>query len=219
MIKPELITFQRDPFFKLAREQIKPESVVLDIGAGNGSFSKYCNRNDFYLFDGNSKSVDLLKANYKNVHLGNLPHLPYEASFFDVIHCSHVVEHLEPQILYKTLEEIDRCLKSDGYLVISAPLMWEGFYSDLSHIRPYNTTVFTNYLCDNKSDWRTREKISSTYIVEKLIYRYREINLLEDIENSRNGFLVNKLLKMFKFLQHNGLKKYEKTGYTIVLRK
>src|SRR5690606_15521311 len=114
---------------------------VLDIGAGSGLFSKYFKRNDFYLFDGNDITINELKRENKNVFQGELPIIPFQNNFFDLIHCSHVIEHLNPDVFYETLKEMDRCLKLGGHLIISAPLIWSGFYNDLSHVRPYNPKV------------------------------------------------------------------------------
>ena len=218
-IKEEHITHLKEPFFKFARDKIKENSFVLDIGAGNGKFSEYCNREDLYLFDGNEQSIKELEKKYKYVFHGYLPSLPFENSFFDVIHCSHVIEHLTPEIFYQSLVEMDRCLKKGGFLIISAPLMWEGFYNDLSHIKPYNPHVISSYLCANNISTHTNDQISSDYQVEKLEFRYRERDLLQHPINTKNDFIIGLFLKLYAALKNRGFKNYEKTGFTIVLRK
>lgn len=219
MIDKKYATHNREPFFELAKKYIQPSSKVLDIGSGNGSFSKFCNRDDFYLFDGNENTVEVLKSKYENVFLGQLPMLPFENGFFDVIHCSHVVEHLEPEMFYQTLMEMDRCLKEGGILIISAPLYWSGFYNDLSHVRPYNPKVYLNYLCSQQINSRTRPIISTNYIKKELVYRYLESDSLFIYTNSKNSFIVNVLIKILNRLRKIGFGMYERTGYTIVLLK
>jgi SAM-dependent methyltransferase len=145
-VKP-FITYKREPFFQMAKDHIKPESVILDIGSGEGDFAKYLGRKDVYMLDGNMTTIELLKKDFENIYYGKLPKLPFENSKFDIIHTSHLVEHLAPQELYDLLKEIDRCLKNCGILVISTPLLWNGFYADMSHLKPYYPSVFTNYLC------------------------------------------------------------------------
>lgn len=218
-IKNKYVTHKREPFFEIATEYIQPNSKVLDIGAGNGAFSKYLQRSDFYLFDGNKQTVEELKKEYANVVLGDLPVLPFEDNFFDVIHCSHVVEHLPPHIFYETLKEMDRCLKVQGYLVISAPLLWSGFYNDLSHIRPYNPKVYRNYLCGEQVFSRTRKVISEHYKQEKIVYRFREAN--EDLNYTikKSKLLFGLPARIIRHILKNNIDYYEKTGYTIVLRK
>lgn len=212
-------THKRGPFFEIASKYINAESKVLDIGAGIGNFAKFHDRNDFYLFDGNKETVDLLNETYQNVFLGRLPELPFENNFFDVIHCSHVVEHLEPEVFYSTLKEMDRCLKKGGCLVISAPLMWDGFYDDLSHVRPYPPAIFKNYLCASGQVNRTRSYISTEYNFLEEVYRYKKDIFFKELRALSGGFFLKVFLKFIDLFKAIGLKKYQRTGYTIVLKK
>lgn len=213
------VTQRREVFFEIARKYIDEKSLVLDIGAGNGSFAKYCERNDFYLYDGNKESVSELQKEFRNSVVGELPLLPFEDGFFDLIHCSHVVEHLEPQVFYDTLKEMDRCLKSKGRLVISAPMMWEGFYDDLSHVKPYNPNIYIRYLTLTTNQNFTRKKISDAYQVSELVYRYYEVADLQKYDIVGSGRWGRLIKKLIKFGYAKGLRKFEKNGYTIVLQK
>lgn len=213
-------THAREPFFALAAPFITPTSKVLDIGPGRGDFSDHHGRTDFYLFEGNPETVVLLKQKHANVSEGLLPTLPFADGFFDMIHCSHVVEHLEPQLFYDSLKEMDRCLAPGGYLVISTPLLWDGFYNDLSHVRPYNPKTFRNYLADKVGHKaRTRSVISTDYTVTKLQYRYLPYDAFEDFQDKGNNILVKLFLFNARLLKKMGLTEYRKTGYTIVLQK
>lgn len=217
MVDLKYVTHKREPFFEIAKKYIKKGDAVLDIGAGNGDFADYCQVQDIYLFDGNELSINTLKAKkYKNVFLGELPKLPYNTAFFDLIHISHVVEHLEPQELYKTIKEMDRCCKTGGRIIISTPLLWEGFYNDLSHVKPYNPFVFQKYLCKETKDNLTRSSISILYTVEELVYRFREREWIYNLKNSTKFKIFEKIYTIIRPL---GFEKYEKTGYTIVLKK
>ncbi|MDT0650823.1 class I SAM-dependent methyltransferase [Autumnicola edwardsiae] len=214
----KFVTHNREPFFEIAKNLINSGDNVLDIGAGNGSFADFCKHEDVYLFEGNMISVKYLNTKYKNVFLGQLPELPFKDSFFDVIHMSHVIEHLEPQEVYDTLKEFDRCCKPGGVIVISAPLMWEGFYDDLSHVKPYNPYIFMKYMCSGNKNNYTREAITDKYSVENLQYRFQESRMFYGLKESKR--LVAKLIfKIYEFLRVRGFKQYRKTGYTIVLRK
>ena len=216
MIDKKYITHQREPFFEIANALLKPESVVLDVGPGDGSFAKYCNRNDFFMFEGNPESAKNLKQNYPNSSLGQLPKLPFEDSMFDVIHMSHVIEHLQPQEVYDTLKEFDRCCKSGGAIVISAPLLWTGFYDDLSHIKPYPPESFVKYLSKIGST-ATRELIADKYKVERFQYRFLINN--SELRRRRTFKFVDKILYKLQTYMKISEIQYERTGYTIVLRK
>lgn len=212
-------THAREPFFEIASKYIKFNSIVLDIGAGRGDFAAFQNRNDFYLFDGNTQTVEFLKQSHINVFYGKLPDLPFENDFFDVIHCSHVVEHLQPEQFYQTLKEMNRCLKTNGHLIVSAPLLWEGFFDDLSHVKPYPPVIYKNYLCSKVADPRTRESISNNYSMIEEVYRFKETKLFDKLKNTSGNFLVKSAIKFVRFLENNGMKSYQKTGYTVVLKK
>jgi len=211
-INKKYITQNREPFFEIARKLIQPGFQVLDIGAANGSFAKYCNNNDMYLLDGNEETVLEYSVSFKNFFYAKLPNIPFENNKFDLIHCSHVVEHLNPEDLYQTLKEFDRCLKFNGYLVISAPLLTDFFYNDLSHIKPYNPEVFIKYMVGKKLDNLSRTKISFSYILNNLVYRYRK----EKIISGEFSMILDLLLRVLKKI---GICKYIKTGFTIVLSK
>lgn len=213
------ITNSRSVFFDIAKNHIKKDSIVLDIGAGEGAFAKHCERKDFYLYDGNPESITTLKEEYENCFLGTLPILPFEKNTFDLIHCSHVVEHLEPQIFYDTLKEMDRCLKSNGYLVISAPLMWAQFYDDLSHLKPYNPSLYLKYLTKNTNKNYTRDKISASYKLIELQYRYTEICYTELFTNIKSNIFAKIICKLINLIYRLGIRRYQKNGYTIVLKK
>jgi ubiquinone/menaquinone biosynthesis C-methylase UbiE len=212
-------THSREPFFQIAKNLLdgSTREKVLDIGAGDGTFAEFCERKDFFLFEGNPETVKSLSKRFPNVVEGKLPQLPYEDEFFDVIHMSHVIEHLQPEDVYKTLKEMDRCCKHGGAIVISAPLLWSGFYNDLSHIKPYPPESFVKYL-SKVGATATRLLISDKYEVEKTQYRYLPKRSREFEERINHG-LKDKILYKLRYNLNKTVRSYELTGYTIVLRK
>lgn len=217
MIDEKYITLAREPFFEIAKELIKENHKVLDIGPGDGTFAKFCQKNDIYLLDQNELTVQTLKKDYPNVFLGKIPGLPFEKDFFNLIHISHVIEHLSPEQLYEALNDLNRCCKPGGAIVISTPLLWYGFYNDLSHRRPYNPMVLEKYLCRETNDNFSRNNISGKYEVERLQYRYiEEPENLHNYNFSKIGWIVKRTAI---FIRRRLYKRFIKTGYTIVLRK
>jgi hypothetical protein len=65
---------------------------------------------------------------------------------FDIVHCSHVIEHFKYPEIIKVIDELLRVTKIEGYLVIRSPLMWKHFYDDIDHVRPYPPECILNYL-------------------------------------------------------------------------
>ena len=69
-----------------------------------------------------------------------------ESDSFDIVHCSHMIEHFGYPEVRIVLDELLRVTKKNGYLIIRSPLMWEHFYDDLDHVRPYPPQSIINYL-------------------------------------------------------------------------
>lgn len=214
-----LSTHDREPFFEIAQYYCDKVARTLDIGAGNGAFARTLKSTEVHLFDGNEQTVQQLCTEFAHVHLGRLPgSLPFDDGYFGAIHCSHLVEHLQPQDLYSLLQEMDRCLEHNGFIIVSAPLLWQGFYDDMSHVRPYSPQVFMNYLRGGGTN-RTRQVISEDYEVVELRYRYNKLPMpYYDISYSKM-WAKRALYRLVNFARRLSLKRYEVSGFTLVLRK
>ena len=209
----------RAPFFNIAKRYLADCENVLDIGSGDGNFEKFMDRDDIFALEGNEDSVTKLKKMNINAVYSKLPQIPFLDIFFDGIHASHVLEHLVPTDFYNTLLEINRVLKPGGILVISGPMLWKDFYSDLSHVKPYNPGIFVEYLCKTSCNTATRMHIGG-YIVQDLIYRYHFEELEPIVFESVQFYLFNFLsIGIYKLLNKLGIKRIHKSGYTIVLKK
>lgn len=214
----------RQPFYKLASKYLPSDegAIVVDVGCGTAEFAvefKLAQEYDkLFLLEGNKNTINYLKSKFKNVLEYKIPgKLPFENNTVSFIHLSHIVEHLEEEDLYYFLQEVDRVLRGDGVLVISTPLMWDRFYDDLTHVKPYNEQVFINYLT-GKSDNRSREVVSHSYEVLDLVYRYR--NLPVEAGWSSKYLLVDILVQIFKRgFSLLGFRYQIKNGYTLVLKK
>jgi len=217
-------TGSRYPFYALAGKYLpeNKKAFILDIGSGSGKFERQLGLKDRYenlfLLDGNENTVQNLKKEYSNVLLYKAgTQLPFKEKTIDYIHSSHLIEHLDRDDFYGFLQQINSVLMVGGVAVISSPLLWSRFYNDLSHVRPYNPSILYNYLC-SKTDSPTRQPISGNYKVENIVYRYR----IDDFDEGWGSNLIILDLLIYltkKVLYRLGLRKYVKTGYTIVLRK
>ena len=211
-------------FFKIAAKYLPPneKAIIVDIGAGNGKFEDYLKLvnkyKNLFLLDGNSETIENLKGRYKNAIPYRVPDkLPFESATVSYVICSHLIEHLYYQEFYKFLKEIDRILDKDGILVIISPLLWSTFYSDLSHVKPYNPDVFLRYLCQ-KTENRSHVAISQEYSILELIYRYTNIDINEGWGSS--SFIIDFLIQLLKKVLYKlRIQKYAKNGYLLVLKK
>ncbi len=215
---PTLATFSRQPFYAVAIRHAPAGLPVLDVGAGLGDFAEQLGDPDVHLVEGNPESAALLRRRWANVHEVTVPApLPFADGSFGLIHCSHLIEHLQPAELYDLLREFDRCLAPGGKLAVSAPVLWDGFYNDLSHVKPYNPAVLEKYLCGGAEMARTRPAISQAYRAAELVWRWRFVPLpaLASAQPGLGG--VARLAGAV--LRRLGIGTYERTGYTIVLEK
>jgi len=85
-------------------------SLVLEVGCGGR-------------LPAGRVGVDIVKrvGDDKPFVFGEANKLPYDSGTVDVIHCSHVVEHLTPKYFTEALSEWNRVLKSKGEVLIQCP--------------------------------------------------------------------------------------------------
>lgn len=218
-----VLSQDRGAMYDFALRYIRPEDRVLDVGCGDGAFAERRGAGETYLLDGNPATCEQLRKRFPNVTHATLPDLPFPDQFFDVIHCSHVIEHLAPELVYQLLSQMDRCLCVDGYLVLSYPVFWHGFYNDLSHVRPYSESAILRYLVHRPGDAnRTRPVVSSGFeLVDKLNrYAHRP----EQVLICKSTGLVARLLRtvlngISRGLSALGFRRVYVTGETLVLKK
>jgi len=85
------------------------EKKYLDIGCGNKK------REGFIGMDQNhGPGVDVVH------NLESFPY-PFEDESIDMINASHVMEHIDPRLIIKMMDELWRILKINGLLVVEMP--------------------------------------------------------------------------------------------------
>ncbi len=99
--------------------------ILLDLGCGNGGITAFLREktklSDFYGVEISAEGVSLAREKgikAFEVDIGTSK-LPFENSFFDVVFCGEVIEHL-----FNTdfiLDETHRVLKPNGLLVLTTP--------------------------------------------------------------------------------------------------
>jgi len=196
---------QKADWDRIAYSYLKTRNPILDVGCGDGRFISQ-DPQRITGIDWNPESVEHCKRRGYKVIQGDIRALPFEAASISGIHCSHVIEHFPPSDVHKILTELDRVLCCGGILIIRSPLLWSEFYSDLTHVRPYNPTSITHYLIH--SNQRTLKRISWDYEVMHLKWRYKPLQIrlkyLRTVVNSPNRW-------GFPWLQKN--------GYMLIMRK
>lgn len=158
---------------KLAFSYFKSCQKVLDIGCGKGRFIKL-DPQKISGIDSNKDTVKHCQRLKLKVKLGSATKIPYQNNSLDGLHCSHVIEHLTPKEVYAFLKEASRVLKSGGILVIRTPVMWSGFYDNLTHSKPYSPRAITRYLVENAPD-TTFPRLKTKFKVLNLLYRHKPL--------------------------------------------
>jgi ubiquinone/menaquinone biosynthesis C-methylase UbiE len=119
---------------------------ILDAGAGEQQFKKFCNHlnyvaQDFAQYDGKGDSKGFQIGSWDQTKLdiiSDITDIPEPDSAFDVIMCIEVFEHLPNPIL--ALKEFSRLLRPGGQLIITAP------FCSMTHFAPYHfSTGFNSY--------------------------------------------------------------------------
>lgn len=117
---------------------------VLTIGVGDLYLEKILLRNrvDLYVMDPSEASIssahDSLQLDSSRVMVGYSQDMPFEADSFDVVVMSEVLEHLDDDVLERTVQELYRVLRKGGQFIGTVP-----FNENLEQIMcPHCSAVF-----------------------------------------------------------------------------
>lgn len=124
------------------RNHLPRHGAILDIGPGKGLYTKM-----FLKWGMKVSCVDIdpalrdlyegLGCDFGMVDL-RTGRLPYGDESFDVIWCSHVIEHLHDPVAFLT--ECKRVLRVGGHLVVRTPDLKHvkfDFWTDPTHVQPF----------------------------------------------------------------------------------
>jgi ubiquinone/menaquinone biosynthesis C-methylase UbiE len=196
---------QKKEWDRIAYNFLNNCEQIIDVGCGVGRFISQ-NPTKIIGLDLNDNSVEAGKKLGYNIINGDIRNLPFKNETISGIHCSHVIEHFLPIDVHKILSEFNRILVHKGIIVIRTPLLYNGFYSDLTHIRPYNSEAIIHYL--KPSSQRTLSQISEEFEVIYLKYRYVPLKIK-----------IKYLNMIFNVLNRWGFPWIKKSGYMLVLQK
>ncbi len=154
-------------FRKEILKVIKPNDIILDVGAGRGrilemNFRGLCNK--VYGIDPGQEIFENELIDEAHIGLGDA--MPFfQDNYFDLIFCDNVLEHVEhPSLFYK---EICRVLKKNGiflaktpnkyhYMPLIAsftPISFHKFYNKIRG-RDYNDTFPTFYRANSENAYK-----------------------------------------------------------------
>ena len=176
---------------------------VLEVGAGEGSILSWLSKWDF---SKNLNCVEISESGIEMIRSKNIPNLhdillfdgykiPYPDNHFDLVICSHVMEHVEHERVL--LREIKRVSK---YQIFEVPIDFS-FYVDkklkhflsYGHINIYTPALFRFLLMSENFE-----------VKNDICYLYPDEVLNPTFKSNRNGFYITKVkhfvLKMLPYL-------------------
>lgn len=111
--------------------------TILDAGAGESQFKKFCSHlkyiaQDFGQYHGDGE-IGLHTGTWDNTRLdiiSDIVNIPLPDHSVDAIMCTEVLEHIPDPI--GAIKEFGRLVKPGGYLLITAP------FASLTHFAPYH---------------------------------------------------------------------------------
>ena len=113
-LKSEDLKEKADLIRKLIPESVK---TILDVGCGNGAITNYLS--DYYDITGLDRSASALSFVKTKKIQASADEIPLSDLTFDLVFSSELLEHLEEEVLRKTVKEISRIAKE--YVLISVP--------------------------------------------------------------------------------------------------
>lgn len=123
--------------------------TILDAGAGECQFKKYCSHlkyisQDFGQYEGGG-NVGLQEEIWDNSKLdiiSDIISIPLSDHSVDAIMCTEVLEHIPDPIA--AIKEFSRLVKPGGYLLLTAP------FASLTHFAPYHfASGFNRFFYEN----------------------------------------------------------------------
>ena len=176
---------------------------VLEVGSGEGSvlywLSKWKFSENLYCVEISGSGIEITKSKnieyLKDVLLFDGYTIPYEDNHFDLVICSHVMEHVEHERVL--LREIKRVSK---YQIFEVPIDFS-FYVDkkLQHYLSYgHINIYTPSL------FRFMLMSENMQVIQDKCYLYDKEILNHIYKNNRLGFYKKRLrhfiLKLFPYL-------------------
>ncbi len=196
---------------------LKPHASILEIGAGSGWQAKILNDHGFRV-----TAIDLPDSDYSTLRVWPVEDydgrtLRFHNRTFDVVFCSHVMEHLDDPI--PLIEEIKRVLKADGLFIAVLPTASWRLWTLLAYY-PWCVRTGMKYL------WGKIAGISAGSgkgredgLIERAMSRHSLPGLLvEALLPLRHGAAGNAFSELYTFSDLHWNKLFERWGFRVLKR-
>lgn len=179
----------RDKWIADKLKEIPKGKRILDAGAGEQPYRKYCTHlnytsQDFaqYIPKVDTSGLHRDKFDYSSIDIvSEITSIPVDDASFDVVLCSEVLEHLsDPQ---NAIKEFSRIIKPDGILLITVPV------SSITHMAPYYFyNGFSRYFFEKFINKKEFDISELTYNGSYFEYLAQEIQRVPFVCKRYSGF-------------------------------
>jgi len=147
-----LNSVSRDEWVAKTLAKVPAGSRLLDAGAGEQRYRKDCSHlkyvsqdHEAYDGEGDGRGGQMAWTYGKTDLVGDICAIPEPDESFDAILCTEVLEHVPDPV--KAVTELNRLLKPEGILIITAP------FCSLTHFSPYHfSTGLSRYWYEKHLD-------------------------------------------------------------------
>lgn len=211
-------------------KNIPKGSTILDAGAGEQQFKKFCTHLEYvsqdfaqYKPDELNSGLQMEKWDYGKLDIvSDIVSIPVDNESFDVIMCTEVFEHIVNPI--EAIAEFSRILKKEGYLILTAP------FCSLTHFAPYHFySGFNRFFYETELDKHRFEIVELIPNGNYFEYLAQEINRLpymatkysEKVLDKSEADTIRQLKALLQNLSDNDSNSSELLcfGYHILARK
>ena len=187
----------RDAWLEKNLGKIKKGSKILDAGAGELQYKRYCTHleyvsQDFGQYDGKGDSAGLQTSEWDNTKLdivSDITNIPVSDASFDAVMCIEVFEHIPEPI--KAIKEFSRILKRGGALILTAPVCSLTHFAPYYFYNGYSRYFYERILRENRFEIK-----ELTYNGNWFEYIAQELHRLPYMLNRYSGFRVGRLFSL-----------------------
>jgi ubiquinone/menaquinone biosynthesis C-methylase UbiE len=186
--------------YKWTEEALKkiPEGLtLLDAGAGESQFKKYCRHlkyiaQDFGQYTG-AGEVGVHTGTWDNSKLdivSDIVNIPLPDHSVDAVMCTEVLEHVPDPLA--AIREFSRLVKPGGYLILTAP------FCSLTHFAPYHfSTGFSRFFYEKHlpdNDFSIEDIKLSGNFFEYMAQETRRIKMVANRYTGQRMGLIGKII-------------------------
>jgi ubiquinone/menaquinone biosynthesis C-methylase UbiE len=140
----------RETWLKRAIESIPAGGRILDAGAGEQQYKRFCSHlryvaQDFGKYDGKGNEAGLQVGSWDQTKLdivSDITAIPEPDASFDAVMCIEVLEHVPDPVA--ALKELGRLIRPGGTIVLTSP------FCSLTHFAPFHfSTGFNRYFYEH----------------------------------------------------------------------